>query len=124
MDTLDSMINRIVRLRPVPLILDKGKPCEPFDVDWFITCSLLQGSKEFEFQTVSRTQGFRLPLKEYHFVSFRPEKSADLKSASEGIFIVNRHWIIFPEGKQAQSVSVSNTLTEHYQKLRQLVVMS
>jgi len=113
MINLESMINKIVRLRPLPVILDKHEHSKPLDVDWVMRCSLLQESKEFWLQTVSGTKGFRLPIEADHVVSYRSEKSADLKSASEGILIINRSWKIFPEGKPAESVPVSNTLTKH-----------
>ena len=113
MINLESMIDKIVRLRPQPVILDKHEHSEPLDVDWVIRCSLLQESKEFWLQTVSGTKGFRLPLEADQVVGYHPEKSADLKSASEGLLTINRNWKIFPEGKPAESVPVSNTLTEH-----------
>ena len=113
MINLESMINKIVRLRPLPVILDKHEHSKPLDVDWVIRCSLLQESKEFWLQTVSGTKGFRLPIEADQVVRYHPEKSADLKSASEGILTINRSWKIFPEGKPAENVPVSNTLTEH-----------
>jgi hypothetical protein len=104
MNNLESMINTIVRVRPLPLMRDKNEHFKPFDVDWIIGCSRLQGSRGFWLQTVSLAQGIRLPLKDDQVVSYRREKSADLKSVSEGLLTLNCRWTIFPEGRPAESV--------------------
>ena len=103
---LESMINTIVRLGAPPLMRDKNYHCEPFDVDWIIKSNLQEESKEFWLQTVSGAQGLRLLLKDAQFISFQPGKSADLKSASKGLLFLNCSWIIFPEGKPAECVTM------------------
>lgn len=104
MNNVESLINTIVRLKPLPLARGNNEHSKPFDVDWFIGCSLLQGSKEFWLQTVSLAHGIRLPLKDDHVVCYQQEKSADLKSASAGLLTLNCRWTIFPEGRSAERV--------------------
>jgi len=103
MNNLESMIDTIVRLEPRPSVRDKNEQSGLLDVDWIIRCSLVQGSKEFWLQTVSLAQGLRLPLNEGQVVSYHAEKCSDLKSASKGRLTLNRRWIIFPEGRPAES---------------------
>lgn len=109
MNSLESMINTIVRLGALPLMRDKTDHSEPFDVDWIIKSNLYQEAQEFWLQTVSGTHGLRLPLKDAQVVSFQPEKSADLKSASTGLLSLTCSWIIFPEGKPAECVPLTST---------------
>ena len=106
MTKLESMINTVLRLRPLPRKLDKNNHSLPCDVDWIIQSGIVKEKREFWLQTLSLNEGLRLPLDDAQVVSFQSGKSADLKSASTGLLTINCGWIIPPYREEAECVQL------------------
>jgi hypothetical protein len=104
---LEKMLNAVLRLSPVPLVLDsRTGRWEPLDVLWRVTAYLGNASaRQIQIETMSGASGLMLRLFRDSIVEFQNEDHYH-HSFKQGRLLLKTQWLIPPEGQPSRSIPV------------------